>query len=312
MHHLEEKRLFLQELDELLSYCLHHHVSDLHFEPQGFLKLRQQGRLEPYQNIAHESLKKITQRFKILAKLNIHQIKQPQDGQFIWTSPYISHPIPCRISTCPTLNGEKLVVRLLLRNHLTLNWHTIGLNFTQQALIEHYTKPNHPGLVLVNGPTGSGKTTTLYSLLEHINTHHLNIISIEDPIEIPYLNFCQIELQKDLGFSLTHCLRTVLRQDPDVIMLGEIRDRESAQLCLEAAQTGHLVLSSLHSSNAKEAILRLHHLGIHHHQLAHFLKLMITQHFTDSSSKPAFELFEITPRIKQNLLNTQEVTGLTL
>ena len=292
MHNLEEKRLFLHSLDELLFYCLKHQVSDLHFEPHGVLRIRYQGFLQIYPHLSPDILKQITQRFKIMAKLHINHLKLPQDGQFIWTSPSTLHPVPCRISCCPTLNGEKMVVRLLLRSHLQLNWDSLGLSPEQQDIIEKYTEATH-GLILINGPTGSGKTTTLYTLLEKINTGQQHIVSIEDPIEIPYLNFTQVEVQPDLGFSLRDCLRTVLRQDPDIIMIGEIRDAETAQLCIAAAQTGHLVLSSLHASHPMEAIRRLNQLGVHEHDVAYFLKLMVTQHFLPQTSSPQFELFEM-------------------
>lgn len=295
MQNLEEKRLFLQDLDELLHYCLKNQITDLHFEPQDLLRLRHQGHLKIYPHLHIDTLRKITQRFKVMAKLDISSIRRPQDGQFLWTSPAAPHPIPCRISCCPTLNGEKIVVRLLLRSHLKLNWTNLGLNGQQQATIEAYVQINH-GLILVNGPTGSGKTTTLYTLLEKMNTGKQHIVSIEDPIEIPYLSFTQVEVQPDLGFSLKHCLRTVLRQDPDIIMIGEIRDTETAKLCMEAAQTGHLVLSSLHSYNAEEAIRRLCQLGIAQHDISHFLKLVITQHFLPHTAKPQFELFEFHSR----------------
>ncbi len=127
-------------------------------------------------------------------------------------------------------------------------------------------------------PKAHGKTTTLYALLEKLNNGQKNIISIEDPVEIPYLNFTQVEVQNQLGFNISQTLRTVLRQDPDIIMIGEIRDEETAKLCFHAAQTGHIVLSSLHAPSPKGAILRLKQLGIEYSQLSYYLKIIVSQH----------------------------------
>jgi hypothetical protein len=329
----QDKSQLLYFLDNLLPYCLEHKISDLHFEPQGTLRLRKNLVLQPYTNIPTNFLNSIVQRFKVLAKLDIAEHRLPQDGQFIWMGPHPSLQIPCRISCCPTLNGQKVVIRLMTRQHLKLNWDSIGLPQLIQDKLESYCMQTD-GFILICGPTGSGKTTTLYTLLEKLNNGDKHIISIEDPIEIPFLNFTQIEVQPKLGFNLNLSLRTVLRQDPDIIMIGEIRDEETANLCLHASQTGHVVLSCLHANNPFGAILRLQQLGVHPNILAYHLKMIVSQHLVKSvctncqsgnitpsppfcnichqgiNIKVNFQVLEITPTFQENMLSYKHLNEL--
>jgi len=296
----------LEAMDELLRICLQQKISDLHFEPQStelVLRIRQDQQLMPYQKIPSPILKKIMQRFKVLAHLDITEQRLPQDGQVQWEDSQNLQAIPCRLSTCPTLYGEKLVVRLLSFHRLELSWETIGLNAYQRQCIEWHTQ-KADGLILINGATGSGKTTTLYTLLKHINNGRRNIVSIEDPIEIPFLGFTQVQVIPAIGFGLSETMRTVLRQDPDIIMIGEIRDSQTAQLALHAAQTGHLLLSSIHANSPLACIQRLYHLGVHHHDLVEHLQLIISQKMItqDLHTTVTFEILEITEEIQQLIL----------
>ena len=280
----------------------------MHIQPQPDsratdrpLRLRQNQILIDYPQINSQENHQMRRRFKVLSQLDINQESLPQDGHCLWLSPSGTQTLPCRISTCPTWRGEKMVVRLLSHQKLKLNWNNLGMEPWQQAIIEQHTK-RPSGLVIINGPTGSGKTTTLYTLLEHLHPRQQNIISIEDPIEIPYLDFCQIELNPSLGFDIEHCLRSVLRQDPDLIMIGEIRDEKTAQLALSAAQTGHLVFTSLHAGHNIGVIMRLHELGLSPHRLLPYLNLLVSQRM--ENTKPRFEILEINEETQPMLMST--------
>ena len=169
-----------------------------------------------------------------------------------------------------------MVVRLLSAPRLEDSWSDLGLDASQMIIMDKLLQAHH-GLILVNGPTGSGKTTTLYKMLKYLNNGQRNIVSIEDPIEIPYPEINQIELQPHFGFSIPKVLRTVLRQDPDVILIGEIRDIETAKLAIEASQTGHLILSSLHTSSCVESLQRLRQLQVGVSDLLNNLRGLIAQ-----------------------------------
>jgi protein transport protein HofB len=309
-------------LDQLLQYCQQHQVTDLHFEPQARdirLRLRYQQKLHIYQQISSSMLQRIMQRFKLLAQLDITDSRFPQDGQFVWNDSHNQFELPCRLSSCPTLYGEKIVIRLLNFQQLKFDLHNIGLQQHQKEQLEFYLQFNN-GLILINGPTGSGKTTSLYCILQHLNHEEINIVSIEDPIEIPHLGFTQIEIIPEIGFGISSTLKSVLRQDPDILMIGEIRDSETAKLMLQASQTGHLVLTSIHAYHPLAVFQRLFHLGIHHHDLIDHLKLIISQQlihqicrfcvtgcdrccFQPSRLHAQFQFLEITEKLRQLVLN---------
>jgi protein transport protein HofB len=311
-------------LDKLLQYCHQHQVTDLHFEPQSHnirLRLRYQQKLHIYHSISSSILIRIMQRFKLLAHLDITNSRSPQDGQFIWNDSQNHFELPCRLSSCPTLYGEKIVIRLLNFKKLKFDWNNIGLQQHQKQQLEFYLKLKN-GLILINGPTGSGKTTSLYCILQHLNHEDINIVSIEDPIEIPHLGFTQIEIIPEIDFGISNTLKSVLRQDPDILMIGEIRDSETAKLMLQASQTGHLVLSSIHAFHPLAVFQRLFHLGIHHHDLVDHLKLIISQqlihqicqfcitgcdkcHEQPSRLHAQFEFLEITEKLREYVLSCE-------
>ena len=275
----QHAREIFEHMDKLFYFCLTHDVSDLHFEAcqqQYRLRLRLHGKLQHYPHIPNPILVRILQRIKVLAKLDILNTYTPQDGQWLWQDSQQIQAIPCRISICPMYFGEKLVLRLLYPYRQYQNWQQLGLNNKAISIIEEALNQTQ-GLILVNGPTGSGKTTSLYHFLDYLNDGSRNIVSIEDPIEIPNPHINQIQANPKRGFGIKETLRHVLRQDPDIILIGEIRDTETAKLAIEAAHTGHLVLSSLHAGHAKASYERLKQLGILHQDIVQEIKLIIAQ-----------------------------------
>ncbi|MBR0574519.1 MULTISPECIES: GspE/PulE family protein [Pasteurellaceae] len=268
----------IQLLDNIFKYSLQKEVSDIHIEPQKDLlviRLRIDGVLQRYQTISQNMASRIISRIKLLAKLDISETRLPQDGQFYFQT-QLNERLDFRVSTLPTYYGEKLVLRLQKNNPTNLDFVTLGFTQSQRKiLINALNKPQ--GLILVTGPTGSGKSITLYSALNYLNQTDKHILTAEDPIEIVIEGIIQTQVNRSIGIDFSQLLRTFLRQDPDIIMLGEIRDQESAEIALRAAQTGHLVLSTLHTNDAPSAIERLLQLGIKEYEIKHSLQLVIAQ-----------------------------------
>lgn len=277
LSHLKNKIFLAKEyLDELLTVILQRNISDAHLEPMAQalrIRLRLDGILHEAALLTKEQGQAIISRIKILAQLDIAEQRMPQDGRLH----YDQFPAAdLRISTCPTVLGEKLVMRNLKTLSKPLTIEMLGMHAAQQALFLQAIKQPQ-GLILVTGPTGSGKTVTLYSALQYLNQTEKNIVSIEDPVEIKLAGVNQINIHPKIGLDFAKSLRTTLRQDPDIIMLGEIRDRETAEIAVAAAQTGHLVLSSLHTNNALESITRLQQIGVEPYQIASTLLLVVAQ-----------------------------------
>ncbi|CAK9886017.1 MAG: Putative type II secretion system protein E [Candidatus Erwinia impunctatus] len=265
------------QVDALLQLALQRHASDIHLEPQTDalrLRLRIDGVLQVITLNSQHSPAALISRLKILAGLDIAERRLPQDGQF--TIPIQGESTSFRLSTLPTLFGEKAVIRLLESHHQAVSLDKLGMS--TRALTRFRQALALPqGLILVTGPTGSGKTFTLYSRLNWLNSPERNICSVEDPIEIPLNGINQTQTHAKTGLGFSRVLRALLRQDPDVIMLGEIRDTETAEITIQAAQTGHLVLSTLHTNSTTETITRLRQMGVASYLLASALKLVISQ-----------------------------------
>jgi type IV pilus assembly protein PilB len=210
-----------------------------------------------------------------MAQLDITEKRLPQDGKLRISIP--NHPpIDCRISTCPMITEEKVVLRLLNINTQPLDIHTLGFSEKHQDLFLSYIhKPQ--GMILVTGPTGSGKTVTLYTALNILNNSKINILSVEDPVEITLSGINQVQINDKIDLSFSKTLRAFLRQDPDIIMVGEMRDKETADIAIKASQTGHLVLSTLHTNSAAETLSRLINMGIPVYDIAASLTLIIAQ-----------------------------------
>lgn len=261
-----------------LNYAIHKKASDLHFEPyKEYFRVRARidGLLQEISKCSIEVSDSIISRLKIMADLDISEKRFPQDGHFNYK---LDSKInrDCRINCCPTQFGEKVVVRILSTEHELLQLDQLGLLPEQLTLLNDKIKKPQ-GLILVTGPTGSGKTITLYSIINVLNDLTRNISTIEDPIEIQLPGINQVNVNFKIQLDFSKVLRALLRQDPDIILIGEIRDRETATMAIQAAQTGHLVLASLHTNNALETFNRLNHLGIKNFNLMHSISLIIAQ-----------------------------------
>lgn len=268
----------IQTLDQLFKFCLQQNASDIHIEPQKahlMIRLRIDGVLHIYKTLPLNLSNRIVSRIKLLAKLDISETRFPQDGQFHFKT-LLGDVLDFRVSSLPTNYGEKLVLRLQKNKPTQADFLSLGFNQQQkEKLIFALEQPQ--GLILVTGPTGSGKSITLYSALSYLNNNQRHIITAEDPIEIEIEGIIQTQVNRGIQLDFSQLLRTFLRQDPDIIMFGEIRDEESAQMALRAAQTGHLVLSTLHTNDAFSAVERLLQLGIKEYELNNSLLLVIAQ-----------------------------------
>ena len=250
-------------VDWLLQYAFEQRASDIHMEPRrsgGRIRFRIDGVLHAVYEIPPSVMTAVTSRVKILGRMNVAEKRRPQDGRIKTRSPE-GREVELRLSTMPTAFGEKLVMRVFDPDILVRDFDALGFEPDDQAAWQRMTtRPN--GIVLVTGPTGSGKTTTLYSTLKHLATPEVNICTIEDPIELVEPSFNQMQVQPKIDVTFASGVRTVLRQDPDIVMVGEIRDLETAEIAIQAALTGHLVLSTLHTNDAPSAVTRLTELGI--------------------------------------------------
>lgn len=253
-------------------------VSDIHLEPGSKMlavRLRRDGLLTDVSPIAKEIHAEVITRLKVLAGLRTDEHHVAQDGRFRFST---SEENECdvRLSIIPTYFGEKAVLRLLSRVHLGSTFGDLGCTEEQQGHLTRALDQPH-GLILVTGPTGSGKTTTLYALLEKLALRTRSVVTLEDPIEYSLEGITQIPANQHIGLSFADGLRSVLRQDPDVIMVGEIRDTETARLAVTAALTGHLVLATLHTNDAVTALPRLVDMGVEPYLLAATARLVISQ-----------------------------------
>lgn len=251
--------------------------SDIHiekYEERCRVRLRIDGKLIEKYIIPTEDYAALVNKLKIKANLDIAEKRLPQDGRITFES--ASAKFDIRVSLLPTLHGEKIVMRLLSKDATNIDINELGFDEKQrQDYLEGIKKPN--GIILISGPTGSGKTTTLYATLKILNEEKTNIVTIEDPIEYTLEGINQVQLKDDIGLGFAAALRSFLRQDPDVIMLGEIRDGETAQMAIRAALTGHLVLSTIHTNSAWGTISRMIDMGVPSYLLANTLSLSVAQ-----------------------------------
>lgn len=264
-------------LNQTFQSALVQRASDIHFEPAENhyrIRLRVDGVLHALPDVTTEMGIAITARLKVLGSLDIAEHRLAQDGQF--TVEISGEPVSFRIATLPCRFGEKVVLRLLHQVDQALEITALGMQDAQLAAFSQALQQPQ-GLILVTGPTGSGKTVTLYSALQTRNTPDVNLCSVEDPVEIPIAGLNQTQIHPRAGLTFQGVLRALLRQDPDIIMVGEIRDGETAEIALKAAQTGHLVLSTLHTNSTTETLIRLQQMGVARWMIASALTLVIAQ-----------------------------------
>ncbi|MEA3398442.1 MAG: ATPase, T2SS/T4P/T4SS family, partial [Patescibacteria group bacterium] len=274
---LAEDLPVIRIVDTLLEYSIIEGASDIHIEPEEkniSVRYRIDGILHNVMVLPKNVQSGIVARIKILSNLKVDEHRLPQDGRFKITTK--EHQVSFRVSIIPTYDGEKIVLRLLNEKSQILTLEQLG--FQDQPLIALKRNINKPhGIMLVTGPTGSGKTTTLYTILNILNTPEVNISTIEDPIEYRMQHVNQSQVNSKIGFTFAGGLRAFLRQDPDIIMVGEIRDQETAEIAIHAAMTGHLVLSTIHTNDAPTTMPRLAKMGVPSFLIATTVNLIIAQ-----------------------------------
>ncbi len=253
-------------VDWLFQYAFEQRASDIHIEPRrdvAKVRFRIDGILHPVYEFPATVGGAVTSRIKSLGRMNIAEKRKPQDSRIKTRTPN-GDEVELRLSTMPTAFGEKLVMRVFDPDVLLRNFNELGFSKEDSILWDNMTH-QRSGIVLVTGPTGSGKTTTLYSTLKQLATEEVNVCTVEDPIEMVEPAFNQMQVNPTIDLSFVSGIRTLMRQDPDIIMVGEIRDSETAQMAVQAALTGHLVLSTLHTNDAPSAFARLLHIGVPHY-----------------------------------------------
>lgn len=283
-------------VNALLTDALRARATDIHIEPHRadlIVRHRIDGRLREAVRLPKHLHPFIVSRLKIISGMNITTRRVPQDGRSRILLE--GEEIPSRVSSLPSYHGEKLVIRLLQRGGEVSGLGALGLEPAQEMILrEHLDFPH--GLIVFTGPTGAGKTSTMYASLAHVRTPEKNIVSVEDPIEYEIEGVTQVQIEERGGMTFPLGLRSILRQDPDVIMVGEIRDLETAQMVARAAATGHLVLSSLHTNDAHSAIGRLSGLGLEPYQIASALSLVVAQRLLRTICQNCKEPAEIDPK----------------
>ncbi|HEV2614501.1 MAG TPA: ATPase, T2SS/T4P/T4SS family [Gammaproteobacteria bacterium] len=265
-------------VEKLFSDAVNKSASDIHIETEENklrIRFRIDGILYETAHLSEQLAPRLIAHLKVLAQLDMTERRLPQDGRLRIPLSENKH-IDCRINSCPTVHGEKLVLRLLNNSQINLNIDHLGFSESQKNLfLSNLKKPQ--GMIIVTGPTGSGKTITLYTALNILNNSESNILSAEDPVEIDLPGINQVAVNTKIDLTFAKVLRAFLRQDPDIIMVGEMRDAETADIAIKAAQTGHLVLSTLHTNSAAETFTRLLHMGIPAYHIISSVILIVAQ-----------------------------------
>lgn len=252
----------IKYLNQLITRAVEVRATDIHIEPVGRefrVRFRVDGFLHTVETLEKSLYLAVVSRIKLLAGLDIAEKRLPQDGKV--SLKIASTFLDIRVSTIPMIEGESVVLRLLYRERLTFDIETLGLERDHKELLLSLVKQPY-GMILITGPTGSGKTTTIYSLLTFLNTGEKKIITVEDPVEYQLEGINQIQVKPEIGLNFAQALRAILRHDPDIIMIGEIRDKETAEIAVHSALTGHLVLTTLHTNDAPSALFRLVEMGL--------------------------------------------------
>ncbi|MHC4719096.1 MAG: GspE/PulE family protein [Planctomycetota bacterium] len=292
-------------VDLLLSQAVKSRASDIHIEPQEksmMIRMRIDGVLWDMVPPARKMQAAVIARIKILSEMDIAERRLPQDGRFkIRTS---GRQIDVRVSVIPTIYGEKVVMRILDASAVNHNLEKLGFEAERLAEFESVLSRPH-GIIVVTGPTGSGKSTTLYSALNHLKDPTKNITTVEDPVEYRLAGINQVQIKPEIKLDFAKCLRAILRQDPDIILVGEIRDKETVEIAIKASMTGHLVLSTFHTNDAPSAISRFVYMGIEPYLLASTLNLVVAQRLVRKICEHCKEPVELS----QEVLNRLGITA---
>ncbi len=294
----------------LLKQAVKNRASDIHIEPQAnatIVRMRVDGLLRDMVPPPKRMQAAVVARIKILAQMNIAERRLPQDGRLrIRTS---GRDIDVRVSTIPTIYGEKVVMRILDSSAVNHDLYRLGLE--PEALLEFRSMLARPhGIIVVTGPTGSGKSTTLYAALNYLKNPAINITTVEDPVEYRLAGINQIQVKPEIGLDFSRCLRAILRQDPDVVLIGEMRDKETVDIAIKASLTGHLVLSTFHTNDAPSTISRLTHMGVERYLLASTLNLIMAQRLVRKICDHCRELVEVTEETLRRLrIDAEQARG---
>ncbi len=300
-------------VQDLIVRAVGQQASDIHIEPREDcvgVRFRIDGILHTAETLPPAVRAAIGSRIKIMARLNIAERRLPQDGRIKVN--VRGREIDLRVSTMPTLWGESIVLRILDRSSIELNFESLGFaGKSYNDLTQLLKQPN--GIILVTGPTGSGKTTTLYTALSTLNSTERKIFTVEDPIEYQMPGINQIQVQPKIGLTFAHALRSILRQDPDIIMVGEIRDLETAQIAIQASLTGHLVLSTVHTNSAAATVTRLLDMGVEKYLLASTLKGVLAQRLVrrlcPACATPTPDAAAVVSMLRQTGIDTAKLLG---
>ena len=292
---IQEDAPTIKIVSTILRYAIDGHASDVHIEPTPTgvrVRYRVDGDLHTSVILPSSTQRAIIARIKVLASIRLDEQRKPQDGRF--SASIDNRQIDFRVSTFPSYNGEKIVMRILDRRQGFIPLDQIGLSDRNLSLLRSGLKKPH-GLILISGPTGSGKSTTMVSMLSELDRESRNVLSLEDPIEYFVEGVTQSQVRPEIGYTFATGLRTTLRQDPDIIMVGEIRDGETAKLAIQAALTGHLVLSTIHTNDAVGTIPRLIDMGVEPYLLPPVLILSIAQRLVRTFSEGGAKEYELSP-----------------
>jgi type IV pilus assembly protein PilB len=298
---IQEDAPTIKIVSTILRYAVDGKASDVHIEPQPQgvrVRYRVDGELHTSVVLPLNTHRALVARVKVLASIRLDEQRKPQDGRF--SAQIDERQIDFRVSTFPSYNGEKVVIRILDREQGFIPLSDIGLTEHNLTLLRRAVAQPH-GLILISGPTGSGKSTTLYSMLTEVDREHKNVLSLEDPIEYYVDGVIQSQVRPEIGYTFANGLRTTLRQDPDVIMVGEIRDGETAKLAIQAALTGHLVLSTIHTNDAVGTIPRLIDMGVEPYLIPPVLILSIAQRLTRTFCEGGAKETPLSPSDKKRI-----------
>jgi general secretion pathway protein E len=296
-------------VNHIISQALEVKASDIHFEPfRDLLKVRFRidGVLHDIETVSKKLQPAITSRLKLMGKMNIAEMRLPQDGRIKVREG--QREIDIRVSSLPTLFGESVVLRLLNREEVRLELETLGISGDILGDFEKIISRPY-GLVLVTGPTGSGKTTTLYGVMNRINAPDKKIVTVEDPVEYQLDGINQIQIRPKIGLDFASALRNILRQDPDVILVGEIRDAETAEIAIQSALTGHLVFSTLHTNDAASAITRLQEMGLESYLLSSCLLAVMAQRLVRKICPHCRTSYDLPPGFLDEVVQALEALG---